>query len=123
MSWIGVWKNQFGSVVEIASEANGRIEGSFRTALKDSAFYGQTVPLVGVHKGNCINLASAGTGPAGDVVVSYTGLLRDGRMETLWFVATDRALGAAREGAPAESSQTNWWRAMTINADTFERVG
>ena len=44
-------------------------------------------------------------------------------METLWFVATDRTLGAAHEGAPAESSELNWWHAMTINADTFERVG
>jgi hypothetical protein len=123
MSWIGTWKNQFGSIVEITSEAEGRIEGSFRTALKDSAFYGQTVPVFGAHRGNCISFASAGTGPAGDVVVSYTGLLRDGRMETLWFVAADRSISATRQGAPAKAAELNWWRAMTVNADTFERIG
>jgi hypothetical protein len=38
-------------------------------------------------------------------------------------VATDRSLDTAKEGAPAQSSQLNWRPAMTINADTFERVG
>ena len=47
MSWLGKWKNQFGSLVEVTSEADGRIEGTFRTALKDSGFFGETVPIVG----------------------------------------------------------------------------
>src|ERR1043166_5135747 len=42
MSWVGTWKNQFGSIVEITSEAGGRIEGTFQTALEDSGFFGQT---------------------------------------------------------------------------------
>ena len=121
MSWLGVWKNQYSSLVTITSEAEGRIEGSFKTALKDSAFYGQEVPVVGVWQGNCISFASVGRGPAGDMVVSYTGLLRDGRMETLWFFAADAALGAAGAGAPAQAKELGWWRAVTINADTFER--
>ena len=56
------------------------------------------------------------------MVVTYTGLLREGRIETLWFVAADAALSAPAEGIPATINKVNWWRAMTTNADTFERV-
>ena len=122
MSWIGKWRTQFGLVLEITSEAGGRIEGTFRTALKDSGFYGQTVAILGAHSGNCIGFSAAGGGPAGDRVVSYAGLLRDGKMETAWFVISDKALSAAREGAAAELKQVNWWRAVTTNYDTFERA-
>src|SRR5689334_14318535 len=120
--WVGTWKNQFGSIVEITSEANGRIEGTFRTALEDSGFYGQTVPIVGAHQGNCIGFSSASGSPSGDRVVSYTGLLRDGKMETAWFVVSDKALSAAREGEPAKLTVVNWWRAVVTNVDTFERM-
>ncbi len=122
MSWIGKWQNQFGSIVDITGEADGRIEGSFRTALKDSGFYGQTVPIVGFHQGNCIGFVSVGSSSAGDRVVSYTGLLRHGKMETAWFVVADQNLGASKEGEPAKLEQLNWWRAVTTNVDTFERV-
>ena len=54
--------------------------------------------------------------------VSYTGLLRDGRMEPLWYVATDSALTARKEGEPATIQRLNWWRAISTNADTFDRV-
>ena len=122
MSWLGKWKNQFGSIVEITSEANERIEGTFKTALKDSGFYGQTVPIVGACRGNCIGFSSVGSSPSGDRVVSYTGLLREGKMETAWFVISDQALTAAKEGEPAHLNQTNWWRAVSTNYDTFERI-
>jgi hypothetical protein len=79
-SWIGVWKNQFESIVEITNEADGRITGIFRTALEDSALYGRDVAVAGTHDGNAIAFSSAGSGTA----VSYTGMLVDGRMETLW---------------------------------------
>lgn len=55
------------------------------------------------------------------MVVSYTGLLRDGRMETLWYVAADAALGAQHAGEPAKLSKRSWWRAMSTGADTFVR--
>jgi len=71
MPWVGKWKNQFGSLVEITNESNGRIEGTFRTALRDSGFYGQTVSIVGVHQGNCIAFSSVGSSPTGDRVVVY----------------------------------------------------
>ena len=122
MAWIGKWRNQFGSIVEITSEAAGRIEGTFKTALPDSGFYGQTVPIVGVHQGNCIAFSSVGTSPTGDRVVSYTGLLRNEKMETAWFVVSDKSLSAKAAGQPAELKSTNWWRAVSTNVDTFEKV-
>ena len=122
MTWVGTWQNQYGSIVEITSEADGRIEGTFRTALADSGFYGQTVPIVGVHQGNCIGFSSVGSSAAGDRVVSYAGLLRDGKMETAWFVVSDKALVAAGEGEPATLKPLNWWRAVTTSIDTFERM-
>jgi hypothetical protein len=122
MSWLGTWKNQFGSVLHITSEAKGRIEGTFKTALPDSGFYGQIVPVVGVHQGNCIGFSSVGSSPTGDRVVSYTGLLREGRMETAWFVVSDKTLSAEKAGDPAALKSTNWWRAVSMNVDTFEKV-
>jgi hypothetical protein len=122
MSWIGKWRNQFGSVVEITNDAQHRIEGTFRTALADSGFHGQEVEIFGIHRGDCISFAAAGTGPAGDLLVSYTGLRRSGRMETLWYVVSDAALGAPRVGAPASLNKLPWWRAVTTNADTFELI-
>jgi avidin family protein len=122
MSWLGKWKNQFGSIVEITSEADGRIEGTFRTALEDSGFYGQTVAITGAHRGNCIGFSAANTSPAGDRVVSYSGLLRNGKMETAWFVVSDKTFSAGKEGEPAKLTPLNWWRAVVMNVDTFERV-
>ncbi|WP_424682722.1 hypothetical protein [Frateuria sp. YIM B11624] len=119
--WLGTWRNQYGSVVEITDDAGHAIKGVFRTALKDSGFYGQDVQISGVHRGDCISFAGAGSTPAGDMVVSYTGLLRDGRMETLWYVAADSMLTPPSDGAPAALKKTPWWRAMMTGADTFER--
>ena len=122
MSWLGTWKNQFGSSLEITDESNGRLEGTFRTALPDSGFYGQTVPIAGVHRGNCIAFSSAGSSPSGDRVVTYAGLLRDGKLETAWFVVSDMSLTASKQGEPAELKPVNWWRAVSTNVDTFERT-
>lgn len=122
MAWVGNWRNQFGSILRITGDTGGRIEGTFETALEDSGFYGQTVPVVGFHKGNCIGFVATGSSSAGDRVVSYAGLLRHGKMETAWFVVADQALSAAREGDPAKPKQLNWWRAVTTNVDTFERT-
>ena len=54
--------------------------------------------------------------------MSYTGLLREGKMETAWFVISDQTLTAAKEDEPAHLNQTNWWRAVSTNYDTFERI-
>lgn len=121
-SWVGSWRNQFGSVLRIISDAEGRIEGTFETALEDSGFYGQAVQVTGFHRGNCIGFTAVGSSATGDRVVTYAGLLRHGKMETAWFVVADQALSATSEGDQARLKPLNWWRAVTTNVDTFERT-
>jgi hypothetical protein len=118
MDWNGTWRNQYGSTVEISVDAAGVVTGSFVTALADSGFAGQRVPIHGVARGQCIAFASVAAGPAGDMVVSYTGLFRDGKLETLWHYAGDRAPAPGGDG----TVETPWWRAVVTSADTFERV-
>ena len=117
MTWVGSWRNQHGSVLEIISEANGRIEGSYRSAV-GSNIKGQQVAVVGIHEGDLISFAVGESG----IVVSWTGLLRDGRIETLWHLAAREKLTADAEGLPATRQPLEWWQAMTTGADTFERV-
>lgn len=121
LTWTGKWRNQYGSVLEITDDSDGQIIGSFRTALDDSGFHGQTIPMFGVHQGDCISVAGGGRTAAGDAVVSYTGLLRNGKMETLWFLVADAAIKAAA-GQPRKIEKLSWWRSMTTSADTFERI-
>lgn len=121
MTWKGKWRNQYGSVVEITDDRDQKIVGSFRTALNDSGFHGQDIPVVGIHQGDCISFAGGGKTPSGDAVVSYTGLLRDGKMETQWFVVADAAIKAA-VGEPGRIEKLSWWRSMSTGADTFERI-
>ena len=122
MTWKGKWQNQYGSVVNITDDANRRISGTFRTALTDSGFYGQEIPIAGIHQGDCISFVAGGETAAGDAAVSYTGLLRDGNMETMWFVVTDSVIKTPTEVAPGLREKLSWWRAISTNADTFVRV-
>jgi hypothetical protein len=121
MTWKGRWRNQYGSILEITDDADNRIVGSFRTALDDSGFHGQTISILGIHHGDCVSMSGGGRTPAGDAVACYTGLLRNGRMETLWFVCADSAI-KADEGQPGKIVKLDWWRSMTTSADTFERI-
>src|SRR5215831_9220191 len=57
MTWIGKWRNQYGSALEIIDESDQRIMGKFRTALADSGFFGQEIEVVGLHYGDCIRLS------------------------------------------------------------------
>src|SRR5690242_12103481 len=82
MTSIGTWRNQYGSVLEITDESNGRIEGRFRSAV-DSRIKGQSVAVVGVHQDNLISFIISGA-PQAKFIVAWTGLLRDGRIETLF---------------------------------------
>lgn len=43
-------------------------------------------------------------------------------METAWFVVSDTVLSAAKEGEPARLKRLDWWRSVTTNVGTFERV-
>jgi hypothetical protein len=69
MNWKGIWKNQYGSIVEITDDADNQIAGSFRTALVDSGFHGKEIPILGVHHGDCISFAGGGKTAAGDAIV------------------------------------------------------
>src|SRR5829696_256646 len=69
MNWKGKWRNQYGSTVDITDDANQRIAGTFKTALRDSGFYGQEIPVVGIHQGDCISFVAGGKTPAGDAAV------------------------------------------------------
>jgi len=121
MNWVGRWKNQYGSILQIETAEDGVVKGSFKTALEDSGFFGQTIAMHGTFDGPCIGISGAGESTEGSMVVSYTGLLRDDKLETMWFVATDAALRATAEGLPAKRVEVPWWRAISTSADTFSR--
>ena len=99
MNWKGKWCNQYGSIVTIVDDADQRISGTFKTALKDSGFDSQEIPVVGLHQGDCISFVGAGQTAAGDAAVWYTG-----------------------QGAPGRREKLNWWRSISTSADTFERI-
>ncbi|MBV8697680.1 avidin/streptavidin family protein [Bradyrhizobium sp.] len=122
MQWVGIWRNQYGSILEITDESYGRISGTFQTALEDSRFHGQTVSIYGAACGDVIGFSAAAEGSLGPAAVSYTGILRDGKIETLWHTVAGTALTAEREGAPARRTQVGAWRAFGTSLDTFERL-
>lgn len=59
---------------------------------------------------------------AGDTIALFTGLLRDGRMETLWHVIAGSAVKSPQSGQPPELMKLPWAHAAQTNADTFRRV-
>jgi hypothetical protein len=120
--WTGTWRNQYGSILRITDEVDGRLEGSFRTALSDSGFFGAEAEITGVCQGDCISFCFARSGPGGDTACAFTGLMRDGRIQTVWHVTSDSALRAEAPGAPARLEKLGWAHANQTNADTFERV-
>jgi hypothetical protein len=122
MDWKGKWRNQYGSLVEIADDSDGVITGMFKTALEDSSFYGQELPIRGAAHGDVIGFTAAGEGSAGSAAVSYTGILRDGKLETMWHTVAGTTLTAEREGAPAKRKQVGAWRAFGTSLDTFIRL-
>lgn len=120
--WKGIWRNQYGSTLRVTVDAENRISGNFSTALTDSVFYGVEVPVVGVHSGDCMSFTFARASGTGDVICSFTGLLRDGKLQTVWHVVAD---SASRPGVPGESARIEklgWAHAVLTNVDTFERV-
>ena len=119
MKWIGQWKNQYGSILEITNVSNNMVTGVFRTALEDSGFYGHEIPVSGFCQGDCIGISGGGITDSGDMLVTYTGLLRNDILETLWLVVND----SVKQGKETpQLTKQNWWKAVLINADTFERV-
>jgi hypothetical protein len=114
MAWTGTWRNQYGSQLILMDDGGGRMRGSFRTALRDSGFFGRSYDVVGLSQGNCLAFTFAGSTPKGDMICTFTGLLRDGKMQTVWHVVSD--------GSPGAGDKQAWPHAVMTNADTFERV-
>ena len=108
----GTWSNQYGSRLEL-TDANGRLTGTFQTGLGDSGFFGRQYEVVGVHCGHCVSFVFAGPTSNGDAVCSFTGLERNGKLQTVWHVASDRAANGKEKRA--------WPHAVMTNADTFTR--
>jgi hypothetical protein len=121
-TWVGEWRNQYGSTLIITDDADHHINGTFRTALSDSAFAGNAAEITGIHHGDCIHFAFSRSGPGGDSIASFTGLLRHGRLETLWHVVSDSAVKPPQPGQPPERIKLPWAHAALTNADTFERI-
>ncbi|MEZ2224456.1 avidin/streptavidin family protein [Rhizobium sp. RCC_161_2] len=121
-NWIGIWRNQYGSTVVIDDDAEGVVRGVFRTALEDSSFFGQELPIHGAAHGDVIGFTAAGKGKTGPAAVSYTGILRDGKLEMLWHTVAGQALTAPAEGEPAKIVKIGAWRAFCTSLDTFERA-
>lgn len=122
MKWIGQWKNQYSSILEITTVSNNIVTGVFRTALEDSGFYGHEIPVCGFCQGNCIGLSGGGNTDSGDMLVTYTGLLRGDTLQTMWLVINDSVKLPQQDEGSSQLTKQNWWRAVLINADTFERV-
>jgi hypothetical protein len=119
--WEGEWHNQYGSLLRITDASDGRIAGTFRTALGDSGFAGAEVEILGLHQGDCVNFAFTRASENGDTICSFTGLLRDGRIETVWHVVSDEAVKSPEPGRPPERMKLPWPHAVLTNADTFTR--
>ncbi|QEN85291.1 hypothetical protein FZC33_03320 [Labrys sp. KNU-23] len=116
MSWVGRWKNQYGSILTITDDAEGRIIGTFKTALLESGFYGTEIAVSGIHLGHCINFAFTASTAGGDLLCSYSGLSRGGRLNTVWHVISDGQLDP-----DARITERLWPHAVTTNADIFMR--
>ena len=72
--------------------------------------------------GDVIGFTSAANGKAGPAAVSYTGILRDGKLEMLWHTVAGHTLTAQKEGEPAKITEVGVWRAFGTSLDTFERI-
>ena len=108
----GSWSNQYGSRLVI-NDANGRLTGTFETALGDSGFFGRQYEVVGVHSGDCVSFVFAGPTPNGEAACAFTGLERNGKLQTVWHVVSDRTVSGNQKRA--------WPHAVMTNADTFAR--
>ena len=117
MSWTGIWRNQYGSTVEITDEQDGLIRGTFKTALQDSAFFGSELPVAGVWFDDCINFAFGMAGEDSTSICSFTGMLREKKLQTIWHVVTSRK--PERSG---RARKLGWAHSVQTNADTFEQI-
>jgi hypothetical protein len=102
-AWIGGWENQYGSQLNIDKINSGCIEGSFRSAVDKSI---PAAEITGFCTGNLIVVA-ARSREEGKKIASWTGILQDDHIETLWHVA----MGGKGP-----------WEAFLTGSDIFTRV-
>jgi hypothetical protein len=117
MTWVGTWRNQYGSVLKITGDGDGLIKGSFKTALRDSSFFGHELPVTGIRFEDCITFAFGLTGEGPTSICSFTGMLRDNKLQTIWHVVTSATLG---DGGTIR--KVGWAHSVHTNVDTFQRV-
>src|SRR4051794_37658032 len=98
MKWVGMWHNQYGSTLNITDDQNGQVKGSFRTALQDSGFFGRECGILGVQVGDCVSFSFADSTPKGDMICAFTGMVRDGKLQTVWHVVSDATDSGAKRG-------------------------
>jgi hypothetical protein len=111
MNWTGTWRNQYGSELSIAGAEGGALSGTFRTALKDSVFFGRDYPVTGIARGTCVSFSFGVEKAAGGTVASFTGMMLDDVIETMWMVVSHKP----------ELAEP-WPHAVVTNHDTFARV-
>jgi len=102
-AWIGSWKNQYGSQLNIDTINSGHIEGSFQSAVDKSI---PASEIAGFCTGDLIVVAVRSR-EEGKKIASWTGILQDGRIETPWHVA----IGGK-----------GTWEAFLTGSDIFTRV-
>lgn len=117
MNWIGKWRNQYGSILDITKQENGNLEGTFESAV-DETTKGKKLLFVGVYKDLLIGITCTG----GNHVVTYAGMFYEGKMETVWHVVTAETITAKHEDETADKKSLSWWESVKTNADTFERI-
>lgn len=122
VTWKGLWRNQYGSTLKVTDDGANVIKGTFTTELKDSGFYGAELPVAGIHGGDCMSFTFARHRQVGDIICTFTGLRRDGKLLTVFHVVADSAARPVAVGEPPKVEKTVWAHAVITNADTFERV-
>jgi hypothetical protein len=88
MNWTGTWRNQYGSILRITDDDDGLVKGVFKTALQNSAFFGHELPVTGIWLDDCINFAFGTPSEAPTSICSFTGMLRENKLQTVWHVVT-----------------------------------
>ncbi|MCU1643790.1 MAG: hypothetical protein JWN03_4065 [Nocardia sp.] len=121
LNWNGSWVNEYGSRLTITDDGNGRLTGTFETALGDSAFAAAAVPIIGLHSGPCVQFSFVAEGDIASIC-SFTGLLREGKLHAAWHVVSDEAIKPPYPGAEPKLMALPWAHAVLTNSDTFTRT-
>jgi hypothetical protein len=118
VSWVGKWKNQHGSILEITSDTRGMIAGTYHTKVGKG---GPKATVRGIHSGDMIAL-TVSWAPDSESITAWTGLRRGKSLHTLWHLVSSTTWDAKGKGAPAVRRNVEPWEAFNTNADLFKLV-